>query len=339
MIIVMKIDELLTQKDVLFITTKNLSYIRNVQEISLIKSYAKTYHIIGSNSSKYIFRLISIVAQLLRADRNKYSVCFVGFAPQLILPFIRKKLKNKLVIQDFFISLYDTFCLDRQKFSPNSWIGKLLHKLDAATLSLSDYIITDTKIHGKFFVEEFNADTTKLITLYLDASHITSRFPHLTNQKESTFDPFKVLYFGSILPLQGIEVILEAAKLLKAEHNIHFEIIGPLKAEHKKICSANSNITLINWLEEEALYEHIRKADLCLAGHFSSSIDKAQRTIPGKAFIYQAFNIPMILGDTPANHEIFCEDNRFIYFVPTGDPSALASKIKTLSTQDASSPF
>ena len=35
----------------------------------------------------------------------------------------------------------------------------------------------------------------------------------------------------------------------------------------------------------------------------------------------------MILGDTPANHELFEEDERTA-FVPPGDAKALAEKIK-----------
>ena len=38
----------------------------------------------------------------------------------------------------------------------------------------------------------------------------------------------------------------------------------------------------------------------------------------------------MILGDTPANHELFEADERTA-FVPLGDAKALAEKIKTFS--------
>ena len=49
-----------------------------------------------------------------------------------------------------------------------------------------------------------------------------------------------------------------------------------------------------------------------------------------KAYIYRAMEKAMILGDTPANHELFEADERTA-FVPLGDAKALAEKIKTFS--------
>ena len=48
-----------------------------------------------------------------------YDLSFVGFAPQLVLPFFRR-LRKKPVIEDFFISLYDTLVQDRKKFRSGS---------------------------------------------------------------------------------------------------------------------------------------------------------------------------------------------------------------------------
>ena len=72
------IRELIKDKRVLFVTTKNLDYIRNAQEISIVERCAAKSRIIG-------------------------------FAPQLVLPFWRGKFRRYLVVIDFFIFLYDTF--------------------------------------------------------------------------------------------------------------------------------------------------------------------------------------------------------------------------------------
>ena len=44
------------------------------------------------------------------------------------------------------------------------------------------------------------------------------------------------------------------------------------------------------------------------------------------ASIYRAMNKPMILGDTPANHELFSADQNTI-FVPAGDARFLTNAI------------
>lgn len=337
----MQLKDCLSSKRVLFITTKNLNYIRNVQELELIKTHARSYYIVGSNQKTYVFRMVSVFMQLRKVDWGSIDTIFMGFAPQLILPLIRKQLRGRLVIQDFFISLYDTFCLDRKRFASKGLFGYLLHQLDRRTLDSSDIIITDTNAQADFFVSEFGADRTKMLTLYLDASYVLgnaslkemalSSDSHDEELQARKGRRFTVLYFGTILPLQGVDVILDAIEQLRDEPHIEFEIIGPIKGKLAKAAPKSPQITYISWLDEVELYQHIRRADLCLAGHFSSTIAKADRTIPGKAYIYQALKRPMILGDTVANHEIFDSSNPMVHYVPTGDANALAASILKLA--------
>ena len=72
---------------------------------------------------------------------------------------------------------------------------------------------------------------------------------------------------------------------------------------------------------------------MCLAGHFCADIDKAKRTIPGKAYIYQAMKKPMVLGDNSANRELFSDGEKGVYFVRMGDGSALAEAITTAKNE------
>jgi hypothetical protein len=117
-------------------------------------------------------------------------------------------------------------------------------------------------------------------------------------------------------------VILDAFRLLQGEKNITLICIGPIKNKPKL-----SNVEYIDWLTQEELAKCISYCDLCLAGHFNSQIDKAWRTIPGKAYIYQAMKKPMILGDNPANHELFSE-NALVTFVEMGNADALAAAVR-----------
>ena len=72
---------------VLFITTKNLDYLRNTQEINLLKKQGKEVLILGSYDRSYIKRLCYVYWKLLLLSRKKFDFVFVGFAPQLIVPF------------------------------------------------------------------------------------------------------------------------------------------------------------------------------------------------------------------------------------------------------------
>ena len=91
------------------------------------------------------------------------------------------------------------------------------------------------------------------------------------------------------------------------------------------------NIHYRHWLSQDELAQYIDFSDLCLAGHFNAKIQKAKRTIPGKAYLYHAVGKPMILGENLANHELFSEQEKGIYFVEMGSGEKLAEKIKKIA--------
>lgn len=296
-------------KRVLFITTKNIDYIRNSQEVKILEENAKDVKLVYSSKKKYVGRIIEIWIRLLLMRMRETDIIFIGFAPQLILPVFKWKMRNKVIIIDFFISIYDTLIHDRRKFKDKGIIANICYYVDYITLKWAEHVIIDTKADERYFVEEFRSDESKFETLYLEADK-TIYYPRETNKKEELKNKFVVLYFGSILPLQGVEVILDAVKILKDEKDILFQIIGPVPEKYSK--PVQDNVEYIDWLSQETLAEYIANADLCLAGHFNETIDKAKRTIPGKAYIYAAMGKEMVLGDNEANRELTFEKSCYV---------------------------
>lgn len=105
-------------------------------------------------------------------------------------------------------------------------------------------------------------------------------------------------------------------------------MIGPISVKYNKVKS--DTVTYYDWLTQEELAKQIAIADICLAGHFSADIGKANRTIPGKVYIYQAMGKPIILGDSDANKELFAENNQDIYFVERGSSEQLKKMIESI---------
>lgn len=303
-------ESVIINKNVLFITTKNIDYIRNTQEIELLKDCTNELRVLYSNKKNYFLRIFEIYYKILFCSIKNFDVAFIGFAPQLVLPFFRKKLKNKIIIIDFFISVYDTMVNDRKRFAVASVAAKMCHILDENTLSKADYIISDTKAHAKYFCDEFGINSKKIDTFYLEADK-TIFYPRESQKPLQLKNKFVVLYFGSILPLQGIDIILSAVDELKGRKELYFIIIG--KIGNKYIKPLGDHIEYIDWVSQEKLAEYIAIADLCLAGHFNDQIEKAKRTIPGKAFIYEAMKKVMVLGENEANREIFKNDHRHFF--------------------------
>ena len=311
-------------KKVLFITTKNLDYLRNTQEIEMIKKDGGQLTVIGSYSKSYVKRLLRVYTKILTTSMRKFDVVFVGFAPQLIFAPFNWKFKKNTVVIDFFISMYDTIVFDRKKIKDGSLFAKLLKYYDKKAIKAADEIICDTNAHSRYFVEEFGANRDKMHTLYLEADR-SIYYERNLERPERMKDKYVVLYFGSILPLQGIEVIFDAIDKIKDNKELYFIIVGPIKAELNKPLA--DNVEYHNWLSQEELAEYIDYSDLCLSGHFNKNINKAKRTIPGKAYIYDAMNKKIIFGDNPAVRELYSENEDKYYFVEMGNPDALADKI------------
>lgn len=309
---------------VLFLTTKNIDYIRNAQELRILREQGNEVDVLASSLSNYPLRMIELYARLLFKSARVYDEIFIGFEPQLILPFWWWKFRKKKITIDFFISVYDTFVNDRKKVKKGSILAKLMHDLDTVTFHKADCIIVDTQADREYFCREFGVGTEEVKVLYLEAD--TSLFyPRECVRPEKIRNRFTVLYFGSILPLQGVDIIIKALERFKDDPTFYFYIIGPLGKKVTPFLA--DNIQYMDWMPQEELAKYISYADLCLAGHFCGTIDKARRTIPGKAYIYLAMEKPIILGDSPANHELFKETDPGISFVAMGDPQALADKI------------
>lgn len=257
------------------------------------------------------------------------------------------------VVADMFLSLYDTVVWDRKLVRPGGFIANFCKSLDKKIVEEADLVLTDTKADADYFAKEFEGDREKFEVLYLEADR-TVDSPAVLSEVSTNSDVRRVLYFGTGLPLQGTDIVTDAFRMLVNENNsgniahindylskktkedstvdvweIKCVYIGGTKYMSKEQQSflTSGQIEYHEWLSEPELMEQIERADICLAGHFKAEIDKADRTIPGKAFIYEARGKKMILGDTTANHEIFKPDDRHI-FVRRGSGEALSECIR-----------
>lgn len=358
--------EMIKDRKVTYITVKNADYIRTLQFGRLLKQYASESIVVSSEKGNPLTRSLDIRKKIRNLDLNYYDVVIAGFLPQLIWKDIRKELRvsgsdssnRTVLIADMFLSLYDTVVLDRRFVSMKGPGASLCRKLDKLVVNDASLIITDTKADAEYFISEFCEGKAAFETLYLEAD------PELVNivggiekhaceysdieacglknsdiEVDSSEGSFisdvthanKILYFGTGLPLQGTGYVVDAMKILSEECGYECIYIGGdryLSSSQRKALKS-SNITYYKYMPQADLYKQIAGADICLAGHFAPDIDKSDRTIPGKAFIYELYSKKMILGDTRANHEIFSPDERHI-FVKRGSVKAIVEAVRSV---------
>jgi glycosyltransferase involved in cell wall biosynthesis len=315
---------------VCFISGREPSYTRNAVILNGLKENGTEVIECTSYSCSYLTRYPSGLCKFLLL-RHKADVIFIGFFGQPLVPIV-KMLTHKPIVLDAFISGYDTLCFDRKKFKPNSLPGKFLYWLDRRSCECANMVLLDTNAHIKYFTETFGLDRGKFRRVFVGAeeSNFYPREIVKANNK------FKVLYYGSYLPIQGIEYIISAAKALERYEDISFKIIGkgPESEKIKSLVKAEpaKNIQFIDWRPYHDLPLEIAHADICLGGHFSN-IDKAKRVIAGKTFQQIAMKKPVILGDNPANRELF-QDRKNALLCELANPDALTAAILELKNND-----
>ena len=100
-----------------------------------------------------------------------------------------------------------------------------------------------------------SASPSRIFPLYLEAD-FSLYHPVAVQRPVCLQDKFIVLYFGSVLPLQGVEIVLKAMSSLKENKDLFFYFIGPVKGRRLQgLCPLADNIEYIRWLTQEQLAE------------------------------------------------------------------------------------
>ncbi|OQA39083.1 MAG: Alpha-D-kanosaminyltransferase [Parcubacteria group bacterium ADurb.Bin316] len=223
--------------------------------------------------------------------------------------------------------MYDSIVLDRKQVVSKSLRAKYLWWLDKISMSVADVVLFDTNEHIKYVTKEFNLPKEKFERIFIGAD-TDIFFPVDDNGKDD--DKFKVLFYGTFIPLQGVEYIIKAAKELENEKDILFIMIGNGQEKKKALSIAKelnvNNISFLDSYSQPRLSDEIAKADVCL-GIFGDT-EKARRVIPNKVFECVAMKRTVITADTLAARELF-KDNEVV-FVKISDSKAIAEAILKL---------
>lgn len=318
----------------LFICGREPEYVRNQIVLKALNQHANVTTITDS-ARRYPPRLIRLslkfIIHLLLNGLRQPDIFFVGFYGYPLV-FLVRLFSRRPIIFDAYLSTYNTLCYDRKVFDPHSFIGRLIFLLDRLAFKLSDIVLVDTRAHLDYFVRLYRLPPEKFAVLYLGCDEELF-YP----RKAVPSVNFQVFYYGSFLPVQGIEHIVHAARLLVDEPNIVFQIAGEGMGFTRIRALADelgcTNIGFLGWVPFAQLPDAIAQASVCLGGHFSDN-DKAQNVVATKTYQFLAMAKPTIVGSNTANAEVFTHGEH-VYMCTIADPRALADAILTLRNDDA----
>lgn len=259
----------------------------------------------------------------------KHSAVVIGYLGHLdvliLWPFA--KIRGVPIVWDAFISLYDTIVADRNIISASNPVAWCIFFLEWLACKAADHVILDTSTHAKYFRTRYNLSEKKCIAVFVGAEQ--ENFPQKQKIEKKEKKELTILFYGQCIPLHGIEVILEAAQILKEKEHIHWRLIGTGQDENKIAAYLSKrnhlNLEWIKWVDYPELSSYIHEADICL-GIFGTS-DKASRVIPNKVFQIISCGKTFITRTSPAMAELFGGKEDGAYFVEAGSGKELAQKI------------
>jgi glycosyltransferase involved in cell wall biosynthesis len=260
---------------------------------------------------------------------KRHDVIIVGTQghTSVILAWLLAKIFRRKLIFDPFISLYDTAVFDRKEVDKSSLKAKYYYYLDKWSCALADIVIVDTREHLNYFHKKFNISKSKIRIVYVGADNDVF-FPR--ERKDNKFT-FTIYFYGTFIPLHGIQYIIKAAKMLEKESDIIFKIIGNGQTYDQILKLSKKlevrNVLFLGSVGYEELPKHLAKADVCL-GIFGDT-NKAKRVIPNKVYDALAMKKPLITGDSPAVREVLT-NNKNALLCEMANPEALADAILVL---------
>jgi glycosyltransferase involved in cell wall biosynthesis len=145
-----------------------------------------------------------------------------------------------------------------------------------------------------------------------------------------------VLYYGTFIPLHGVETIIRAAAELRHLPHIQFDFYGEgqelPRAEQLVRELALENVHFHGWIDKERLPEEIGRSHLCL-GVFGNT-RQARCTIQNKIWEGMMMKRPVISGDSETVRAELTH-KRHLYLVERENPAALAEGILALEADPA----
>lgn len=318
----------------LYFGTYERDYPRNAQVISCLRGAGVEvveHHVPVWEGQEHKFapgvgsaaRLARAELKLMRRPSVDFDVLVVGYPGHLDMRAARRAAQGRPVVFNPLVSLEDTIVGDRALVSPSSVKARAIRRIDRSAFRAADLVVADTETHARYFTDRFGLRSERVAVCYVGAEDRL-----FTPGQPAGDSGFHALFVGKLIPLHGLETILEAAALCP---DVEFKIVGTGQLE-STLASRPKNVRWEPWVEYEQLPYLYRSAG-CALGIFGTS-DKATRVIPNKAFQAIACGAPLVTADTPAARELL-EDGRNALLVPAGKPDALAAAVTQLAADQS----
>lgn len=268
----------------------------------------------------YIKRLVYEVFLLLKSIeflfKNNYDLVFIH-GSSIYWAFVLQAFYNV----PFIAMVHGNIQTELEKWgiSKNSFLKKHLGKLECYVINTFAYIIAEHEAVKSILING-GVNEVKITVIKICVKSV----PQI--KKKSTSKYFTLLYTGTFVKIQNIDLLYQTARLLKGK-NIRFQIIGgiekELKEERKKIQDYDiaDMVDLFPRVDQKDLNGYMEQADIVVSPRIFGD------DTPMKIFDYLNYGKCILASNRPIhtgilNCEVAC------LFEP--DPESLAHEVLSL---------
>jgi glycosyltransferase involved in cell wall biosynthesis len=303
-------------------------YVRTRTIVSALSRMDGVEVLQARNSTRGPWRYFQTLWRLIRIRvTRKPRIYILGFRGHELYWPVRLITAGSKLILDHMMSPYASLVYERRVLREGSLPARLAYFYEKSLLMSANLILTDTPVHREYLQALFELPPDRILALPVGADEELFH-PNANVDEAAKHARFEVLFYGSFLPLHGVDVILGAASILRDEP-IHFTLIGGQQANLREF-SENvrrldlHNLTHTKWVEMESLPSLIAQADIGLGGPFGNTA-QAHRVVTGKTLQFLAMGKAVIVGEGDSSFGF--EDKVNCLVVPQGDAKALAERI------------
>lgn len=286
----------------------------------------------GWRSWSFLRRIARTYRDLLAEYRKvgEYDIMILGYPGQFdaYLGRLLTWLRRKPLVLDVLMSLH-LVATERELHSVSPFTSRLIYWAEAGAYRLPDLLIMDTPAYVDYLEDTYGIAPERFQLLPLGADD--QIYHPLPQSPRVDPDVMKVTFYGTFIPLHGIEYVVRAAHLLRHETGIEFELIGR-GPEKPRIVDLVKRLELddvcfTEWIPKEELAAYIASTDICL-GVFGTT-RQSLCTIQNKIYECLAMRKPLITGDAELMRATF-RHGEHLYLCERANPEALADAIITL---------
>ena len=281
--------------------------------------------IVVKNKHAGLFRYAEVMWKLIVMRVTKHpDLYFLTFRGYEMLPFVRLLTIGKPLVFDEFINLVEWVVYEHSKLKKNGILARILLNNYTFWLKTVDLIVTDTPSHADYSSKLMGIPIDKYVPLIVSTDEQIFSGNNKLSKRQNEL--FKVFYYGNMLPLHGLGVVIEAMRLLK-DQNIELDLIGGKHNVKKMVEQARHdglNINYKTWVPFNKLPKYMQQADVCLGGPFGDTV-QSQFVITGKTYQFLQMGRPVIIGENLESGQF--TDKKDAIIVKQASPLTLSEAI------------